>query len=202
MLGIGDVTERTALIFNAVASRAIGVIEQGGLDLDPGIVGQAESVARPEILEGLARNHGFQRHREIGILHLIGKDIGDLGVGQMPGHDVEFTIWMERRCEKRKTVDVIPMGMGEHHRGETDILAQQPMAEIAHACSCIQDDPATAARDLDTARVAAECNVVRGWTGNAAPNAPKLHLERHKGRFPLVGAISYAVAYAFAAPSI
>ncbi len=93
----------------------------------------------------------------------------------MPRHDGEGIIGDIGRDEKRKAVDVISMGVGEQHVGNTSAVFHQAVAKTASARSRIQNKSVVAGLHLYTTGVAAVFHVIGGRAGNASADTPEFN---------------------------
>ncbi len=116
MLGVGDVTNRLAAMFDAIARCTVGVVERSRAYAHP--IADLEFIAGVEILELQFRFHGFERNWKGWGGHLPRDDLAQSAmVLQMPGHQKIFVVRVEGGGEKRKPRDVVPMRVTEEDRG-------------------------------------------------------------------------------------
>ncbi len=145
MLGIGNIAKRMAVIVHTIAGGAVGMVQGRGYDLD--FISQVPGVTGGKVLEIDLRLHDLDRHRESRLVHLRCQNLTNAAalIAQMPGHDGKVMIFLESGREEREAVDVIPMGVGQHHVRMMHILFHQPVTQIANAGPSVKDNSAASA---------------------------------------------------------
>ena len=91
----------------------------------------------------------------------------------MTGADRELAIGHESRAKKRKTVDVVPMGVGEHQYTLFHAVFQELKSKISNACSSVHDDAVITCKHFKATGIAAINHMLRRWAGDTATNAPE-----------------------------
>ena len=98
---------------------------------------------------------------------------------QMTGENRQIPVWIECRAEKRKSVDVIPVCMGQHQGRKFDVLTDKFDAQITYTGTGVEYQMPATTNHLDATGVAAIDDMTCRRTCDAAPNSPELHFEAH-----------------------
>src|SRR5579885_183703 len=165
VLGIGDVGDALAAVFDAVAGGAVGVVERGGADVDAGMRGQR--VAGREIVEGELGGENADRRL------------------QVAGPDAQPAARVVARGEKRQPDDVVEMRVAEQQVevGRVAFLLQV-LAEQANPRTGVEHQEAAAAAHLDAGGVAAVTGSVRPRCGDTSAHTPEADDELRIGQGP------------------
>ena len=108
VLGIGDIDDRLPLELDTVGGGPVGVVQRHRLDLYS--FAEREGIAGSKVLVLQFGAHHLHGHREGRLRHLIGQHLSYAHrVDQVPGHDGEASVFLKRRCEEGKAVDVVPI---------------------------------------------------------------------------------------------
>src|SRR4029077_12366828 len=119
-LVISGVDHRHAAGFQAVTQRKAGVVQVAGGDLNSAKV-------KGSFGKLVVANRGVElakRHREISVLHLPGEGVLQALPQTLRRIDVPFIPLDEEWREKRKTLDVIPVGVGKQEMSADGALAR------------------------------------------------------------------------------
>ena len=159
MLRVGNVADGFTFKFDSIAGGAVRVVEHGGAHTD--FIAEPNCFASFKINERQFCFERLDRHREHGVGHLPRYYLVEAALlFQMPGHERKFVIGMEGGGKEAKACNVIPMGMGKHQSVFFDAFAKIPMAEIADAGAGIKDDLLITGIHFQTARIAAESDMI------------------------------------------
>jgi len=177
MFGIGDVADRLAAVLDPIAGCVVRVVERGRSDMDVGV--ECEGIAGDEVLEVHVRLHGFQRHGEHRVAHLRRQHAVDAGpvVLQMTRHDPHAALGIVGRREEWKSVDVVPMGMGQQQVDVPNVEFSEHLADTTDSGPRIKHEPVVADRNFNAACIAAVLDVIRRRAGDASPNPPEPYPE-------------------------
>ena len=114
MFRVGNVDDRFSFVFDAVARRPVGVVEPRRRN--PDVVKNLDIFAGLEIVIPQVRLHGIKGDGKHRVVHLGRQDVLDaVFVAQVACHDGDGVSWNIGRSEKRETVDMVPMGVGEQN---------------------------------------------------------------------------------------
>ena len=110
MLGVGNVDEGLAVAFQAVAGRAVRMVERLGQEPHPGVGRQR--IAGVEIVEFELRGEDVERDREQRGRHHFAENRGNLVIRpQMSGPDADAVARVVARREERQAMTMVEMGM-------------------------------------------------------------------------------------------
>ena len=103
-----------------------------------------------------------QADRKDRIVHLTGEDLLDAAlVRQVAGVDMERLFFDEGGRKERKSVDVVPMGMGQQQVAVLDAFGEDLPSEITDTRAAVEDEHMIAGIDLKTGRVSAVLQMAR-----------------------------------------
>ena len=171
VLSIGDVAERASVVLDAIAGRAVGMIERRGAHGDA--LARVERFAGVEVavLEGRAEHFG--RHREQRRNHELGEHALERHrAAQVTGPEPEAVLRLEHRTEKRQAAHMVKMGVGEIDIA-VDAPALERLAQIADAGAGVEQQELLAAAHFERRGIAAVARGARPGAGDRAAHAPE-----------------------------
>src|SRR6266850_6828497 len=123
----------------------------------------------------------FQSNGKEGAFHLAGKNICQSVTRAFVTKNAQMVLWLVNGKEKRKALDMIPMGVGEEqgdfHWGIVE-LGEELATERTQTCATVENDDLVVGADFDAGSIAAVADGgwARGWDG--AADAPEFQVRR------------------------
>ena len=172
MFRIGDIADDLVAEFHPVSGRPIRMIEMSGFDGGPGM--RRQRFARFEILERDTAFQGVHGHGKQGIAHKRAQYAFNRQPGiQMAGPYTEPVLWIKRKGEKWKSIDMVNMSVRQEQIGFRNSFRDQPVAHFTRAGPRVEHQDAFATSDFNTGRIAAVLYRLWPWARDAAAHSPK-----------------------------
>ena len=176
VLGIGQIADRFAVVFNPIARRIVGVIKCCCTDGDTWF--RHQRFARVEIVKANFSLEDFERYGEQRRHHHRAENLSNRMIGeQMPGPNSKLILRIKPRNEERQTDDVIEMGVGKKEIRLNWCFFKQGIAEITKARASIKHQQLSAATNLEAGRVAAIAHGFRARTRDTSAHSPETNVE-------------------------
>jgi len=175
VLGVGEVAKRLAAELDAIAGRAVGMVERRGLQLDARP--RAQRLAAREVavlhagVEDLRGHRKERRHHEFRE-HALQRQ----ALAQVPGPQAKAVFRLEERPEEGQAADMVEMRVREEQIG-VERLSLEGLAQIPDAGAGVEEQQPLAAAHLERGGVAAVARGARAGAGDRAAHAPEAHAE-------------------------
>src|SRR5215469_3640482 len=131
-----------------------------------------------QLFKGHVTCHLIETHGKEGALHLLKERAAQSMHRAFVTHDPDINLWVVGRNEKGKTLDVVPMRMGDQHRDFERLVFEflhQGLAKRANAGTRVEDENLIADAHLNARGIATEhCGLDSGCR-NRTPHAPETH---------------------------
>ena len=170
---VADQRERASVVFEAVTTGSIRVIQPRGVQRYA-LIGP-QDVAGPEIVILDPRLEYFDFDRKQRRAHQLAHDLFDVGRGQeITCPDSDFVTFSEKWGEERQANDMIEMTMGQENIDVANgCILDKCIAERSQAGARIEDKHVVTAAHFDAGGVAAIADGFRSGTGDATADSPE-----------------------------